>query len=70
MQLPASRIKLERAMLRVGIASCGEMQMLVTDSRFPDEVNCALDFERESLFELNRLTLRAAVDFIFVFTSL
>ena len=54
-QLPASRIKLERAMLRVGIASCGEMQMLVTDSRFPDEVNCALDFERESLFELNRL---------------
>ena len=54
-QLPASRMKLERAMLRVGIASCGEMQMLVSDSRFPDEVNCALDFERESLFELNRL---------------
>ena len=54
-QLPASRMKLERAMLRVGIASCGEMQMLVTDSRFPDEVNCALDFERESPFELNRL---------------
>ena len=54
-QLPASRMKLERAMLRVGIASCGEMQMLVTDSRFPDEVNCTLDFERESLFELNRL---------------
>ena len=42
-------------MLRAGIASCGEMQMLVSDSRFPDEVNCALDFERESLFELNRL---------------
>ena len=54
-QLPVSRMKLERAMLRVGIASCGEMQMLVSDSRFPDEVNCALDFERESLFELNRL---------------
>ena len=54
-QLLASRIKLERAMLRAGIPSCGEMQMLVTDSRFPDEVNCALDFERESLFELNRL---------------
>ena len=54
-QLPTSQIKLERAMLRVGIASCGEMQMLVSDSRFPDEVNCALDFERESLFELNRL---------------
>ena len=54
-QLPTSQIKLERAMLRVGIASCGEMQMLVTDSRFPDEVDCALDFEHESLFELNRL---------------
>ena len=54
-QLPASRMKLERAMLRVGIASCGEMQMLVSDSRFPDEVDCTLDFEYESLFELNRL---------------
>ena len=54
-QLPASRIKLERAMLRAGIASCGEMQMLVTDSRFPDEVDCALNMEHESLFELNRL---------------
>lgn len=54
-QLSASRMKLERAMLRAGIPSCGEMQMLVSDSRFPDEVNCALDFEQESLFELNRL---------------
>ena len=54
-QLPTSQIKLERTMLRVGIASCGEMQMLVSDSRFPDEVDCALDFEQESLFELNRL---------------
>ena len=54
-QLPASRIKLERAMHRAGIPSCGEMQMLVSDSRFPNEVDCALDFEHESLFELNRL---------------
>ena len=54
-QLPASRMKLERAMLRVGIASCGEMQMLVSDSQFPDAGDCALDFEHESLFELNRL---------------
>ena len=52
-QLPASRMKLERAMLRAGIPSCGEMQMLVSDSRFPDAVDCALDFEHESLFELN-----------------
>ena len=54
-QLPATRMKLERAMLRAGIPSCGEMQMLVSDSQFPDEVDCALDFEHESLFELNRL---------------
>ena len=54
-QLPASRIKLERAMLRAGIPSCGEMQMLVSDSRFPDEVDCTLDVEHGSLFELNRL---------------
>ena len=54
-QLPTSQIKLERAMLRAGIPSCGEMQMLVTDSRFPDEVNCALNVEHGSLFELNRL---------------
>ena len=54
-QLPASQIKLERAMLRAGIPSCGEMQMLFSGSRFPDAVDCALDFEHESLFELNRL---------------
>ncbi len=54
-QLPTSQIKLERTMLRAGIASCGEMQMLVSDSQFPDEVECALDFEHGSLFELNQL---------------
>ena len=61
-QLPTSRVKLERTMLRAGIPSCGEMQMLVTDGRFPDEVDCALDFEHESLFELNRLC-QACADF-------
>ena len=55
MQLPTSQIKMERAMLRAGIPSCGEMQILFSGSRFPDEVDCALDFEQESLFELNRL---------------
>ena len=54
-QLPARRMKLERAMLRAGIPSCGEMQILFSGSRFPDAVDCALDFEQESLFELNRL---------------
>ena len=54
-QLPASQIKLEHAMLRAGIPSCGEMQILFSGSRFPDAVDCTLDFEHESLFELNRL---------------
>ena len=54
-QLPASQIKLERAMLRAGIASCSEMQLLFSGSRFPDEVDCTLDVEHGSLFELNRL---------------
>ena len=54
-QLPASQIKLERAMRRAGIASCGEIQMLFSGSRFPDAVDCTLDVERESLFELNQL---------------
>lgn len=54
-QLPTSQIKLERAMLRAGIPSCGEMQILFSGSRFSDEVDCALDFEQESLFELDRL---------------
>ena len=54
-QLPVSQIKMKRAILRARIPPCGEMQMLVSDSRFPDEVSCALDFEQESLFELNRL---------------
>ena len=42
-------------MLRAGISSCGEMQLLFSGSRFSDEVDCALDFEYESLFELNHL---------------
>ena len=54
-QLPTSQIKLERAMLRTGSPSCGEMQILLSDSRLPDEANRALDFKHESLFELNRL---------------
>ena len=54
-QLPVSQTKMERAILRARIPPCGEMQMLITDSRFPNEVDCALDFEQESLFGLNRL---------------
>ena len=61
-QLPTSQIKLERVTLRAGIASCGEMQMLFSGSRFPDAVDCALNFEQESPFELNQLC-RACLNF-------
>ena len=54
-QLPVSRIKLERAMLRAGISSCGEMQIWLSDTKLPDEAVCAMNMEHESLFELNRL---------------
>ena len=47
-------------MLRAGIPSCGEMQLLFSGSQFPDEVDCALDFEQESLFELDRLCQKCA----------
>ncbi len=43
-QLPASQIKLERTMLRAGIASCSEMQMTVTDSRFPGRGQLCIEF--------------------------
>lgn len=54
-QLPVSRIKLERAMRRAGIPSCGEMQLWLSDTKLPDEAACALNMEDESLFALNRL---------------
>ena len=55
LQLPTSQIRLERAMLRAGVDSCEEMQIILSDSRLPDEVSCALDIEHESLFELNQM---------------
>ena len=61
-QLPVSRIKLERAMLRAGISSCGEMQLWLTETKLPDEAVCALNMEHESLFALNRLC-QACADF-------
>ena len=61
-QLPTSLLKLERAMLRAGVDACGEMQIILSDSRLPDEVTCALDIEQESLLELNRMC-QACSDF-------
>ena len=54
-QLPVSRVKLERAMLRAGISSCGEMRIWLSDTKLPNKAVCAMNMEHESLFELNRL---------------
>ncbi len=53
--LPASKGELERAMTRSGIADPEDMRFSFGDSSFPNEVDVALDFRRESLYELNEM---------------
>ena len=53
--LPAAREQIDRALLRSGIEDPGDMRFRFEDSQFPEEVNTALDFERENIYELNDL---------------
>ena len=53
--LPAAGQQIHRAMLRAGIDSEDNARFRFSESRLPEEVDVALDFERESIFELNRL---------------
>ena len=53
--LPATRKQLERGMLRSGIQDPEDMCFQVGNSEFPMEVDMALDFEQESIFDLNDL---------------
>ena len=55
--LPAARGQIERAMERSGIADPDDMRFRFAESMFPDEVDVALDFRRESIYELNELSL-------------
>ena len=55
--LPAARGQIERAMERSGIADPDNMRFRFVESMFPDEVDVALDFRRESIYELNELSL-------------
>ena len=55
--LPAARGQIERAMERSGIADPDDMRFRFVESMFPDEVDVALDFRRESIYELNELSL-------------
>jgi len=53
--LPAAKGQIERAIARSGIADSEEMHFRFAESMFPDEVDAALDFTQESIFELNEL---------------
>ena len=51
--LPAAKGQIERAMERSGIEVPTDMRFRFAESMFPDEVDVALDFKYESIFDLN-----------------
>ena len=55
--LPAAKGQLERAMVRSGISDPADMRSRFSESMFPDEVDAALDFRYENIYELNDLAL-------------
>ena len=57
--LPASKGQIERAMQRSGIADPKDMRLFMADSSFPEEVDVALDFRCDNIYELNELALVA-----------
>lgn len=58
--LPATRKQLERGMLCSGIQDPEDMCLQVVNSEFPMEVDVALDFKQESIFDLNDLAWAVA----------
>ena len=58
--LPAAKGEIERAMLRSGIQEPEDMRFRFEGSSLPAEINAALDFRQESIYELNDLA--AAVE--------
>ena len=53
--LPCSQAQVERGMMRSGISDPDDMRIWYEDSQLPKEVENALEFKRESLYELNDL---------------
>ena len=53
--LPAAKGQIERTMVRSGIADPENMFFRFAKSTFPDEVDVALDFRYENIYELNDL---------------
>ena len=55
--LPAAKGQIERAIARSGISDPADMRFRFSESMFPDEVDAALDFRYENIYELNDLAL-------------
>lgn len=53
--LPCIQLQIERGMLRSGISDPDDMSIWYEDSQLPKEVENALEFKRENLYELNDL---------------
>lgn len=53
--LPCTQLQIERGMLRSGISDPDDMSIWYEDSQLPKEVENALEFKRENLYELNDL---------------
>ena len=53
--LPMEEEQLSRTLLRSGITAPGEIQFRFQSSRFPDEIDAALQFETEDIHDLNAL---------------
>ena len=53
--LPCNQIQIERGMMRSGISDPDNMRIWYEDSQLPTEVENALEFKHESIYELNDL---------------
>lgn len=53
--LPMTQAQIERAMLRAGIDSYGDMRLRFLESELPTEIDAALDMEHEGLGALNEM---------------
>lgn len=58
--LPMEEEQLSRTLLRSGITAPDEMQFQFQSSRFPDEIDAALQFETEDIHDLNALSKACA----------
>ena len=53
--LPASKGQIERALQRAGIRNPADLSLWMGDSLFPTEIDVALDFRHEDIYDLNGL---------------